>query len=856
FVSTEEGTGIVHTAVMYGADDFELGQKLGLPRKHLVDLQGKFISEVTPWAGLFVKDADPLIIGDLLERGLLYGQEKIRHTYPFCWRCQTPLLYYAKESWFVRMSALRDKLIASNKTIHWYPSYIKEGRFGEWLAEVKDWAFSRERYWGTPLPVWVCEQCQTKKVIGGFEDFPESASGNRYFIMRHGESENNVAGIVTQNGESHLTELGKKQVQAAIQELKRQGSLDLIVASPVLRTQETAALISKALNIPIVTDERIREVELGSFEGKTAAEYNAWWTKSLERTLDRFDTASKGAETLRDLTRRLVDFLKDIDRQYQGKRILMVSHGDPLWVLEGAVRGLSKEGILAFGNTSYIKKGELRAVPFRRLPFGADGLVDPHRPFVDGITFSCACGGTMRRSPEVIDVWFDSGAMPTAQWHYPFENRSKIDGGEAYPADYISEAIDQTRGWFYTLLAVATLLGREAPYKNVICLGHIVDASGKKMSKSLGNVVDPWKIVRAYGADAVRFFMYTISQPGDTKRFDPQDLDRIVKQTFMILWNVLAFWKLYVPKNFQLPITDYRLPITHLMDRWILARLHTLTKIMTERLEAYEVTSAGRAITEFINDLSTWYVRRSRERFKDGSSEAVATLGSVLGTLAKLMAPFTPFLAEQLYRQVTAHCPLPTTHSVHLEDWPKVGEIDAKLLGEMAVIRQVAELGHALRAEAKIRLRQPLADFEIKMPKGTLDQALLDILVNELNVKQAHLVAQVEERQGYILRSEGGLTVALAFEITEELRREGWLREIVRHVNELRKEAKLTIRDRITVYYDAAEAGLASLLASSADELQKATLADRWEAGRGGVGKVLEVDGQSIWLGIDKKGKM
>lgn len=580
FVSTKEGTGIVHTAVMYGADDFELGARIGLPKRHLVGRDGKFTAEAGQFSGLFVKDADPLIIKDLQKHDLLLKEETIRHSYPFCWRCRTPLLYYAKDSWYIKMSDLRDKLIVENAETNWEPEYIKEGRFGEWLREVKDWAISRERYWGTPLPIWECQKCGGFRCLGSFD------------------------------------------------ELKKERSSDF----------------------------------------------------------------------------------------------------------------------------------------------------DPHRPFVDDIELPCeACGGVMKRIPEVMDVWFDSGAMPFAQWHYPFENQEKIDKGEAFPADYISEAIDQTRGWFYTLLAVSVLLDKGRPYKNVICLGHLLDADGRKMSKSLGNIVDPEEMIERYGADAVRWYMYTITTPGDSKRFDEKILREMVQKVFNILWNVQSFYKLYEPTAVgRQPSAD---GWEHVLDRWILARLNVLVRDCTDWLEHFKITESARAIGEFIGDLSTWYVRRSRERMKSG--DGIKILRQVLETISKLLAPFAPFTAEALYQELGG-----SKRSVHLEDWPAVEEtrIDDGLLTEMEQARRVVTLALGQREAAGLNVRQVLNRLTVSGVKFSSEVA--EVIAEEVNVKTIDFV-------------EGDLAVNLETAVTPELRRQGLIREMIRAGNALRKQSGLTIDDRI-----------------------------------------------------------
>ncbi len=607
FVTTEEGTGIVHTAVMYGQDDFVLGQEIGLPKHHLVDLDGKFIKGTDFLASRLVVDEDVAVdvIKDLAHRGLLFAKAKYEHSYPHCWRCQTKVVYYAKDSWYIRMSDLRDKLLSENEKIHWEPDHIRDGRFGEWLREVKDWAFSRERYWGTPLPIWECESCDHRMCIGSFEE---------------------------------LFSLSSRPTLSERSESKGSG-------------------------------------EISNF--------------------------------------------------------------------------------------------------------------DPHRPFVDEIELKCEkCDGTAKRVPDVCDVWFDSGSMPYAQWHYPFENKELVDSGEVFPADYISEAIDQTRGWFYTLHAVGALLGKGMAFKNVICLGHVMDAQGKKMSKSLGNIVEPMEMMQKHGADAVRWYMYTVNQPGDSKRFDEKALQDMVKKNFNILMNVVSFWEMFGEKNRSHRTYEKM----HILDRWILARLHKLTKETTERLEGYIITETVRDLGNFIQDLSTWYVRRSRDRFKgtdeDDKQAAIATLQECLLTLSKLMAPFAPFLSETIYEQVGGE-----KESVHLEDWPAFDAslIKEDLLETMAQTRSIASRGLERRVEAGISIKQVLGKTTLTLPSGELGGDYQELLKDELNVKSI----QIEK---------GEYEVVLDLTLTPELVREGTIREIVRRVNGLRKTTGLTIADRIELF--------------------------------------------------------
>ncbi|MFA6391635.1 MAG: isoleucine--tRNA ligase [Patescibacteria group bacterium] len=674
FVSVDDGTGIVHTAVMYGVDDFELGKEYNLPKHHLIDLEGKFTEEAGSFAGLFVKTADPRIVSDLKDRGLMYWAETIKHTYPFCWRCNTPLLYYAKDSWFIKMTAVRDQLIKNNQAINWVPNHIKEGRFGEWINEVKDWALSRERYWGTPLPIWECDKCVHRICIGSYE-------------------------------------------------------------------------------------------ELAKYSGK-------------------------------------------------------------------------------------------------KLPKS----FDPHRPFIDKVTFKCEkCDGEMKRVPEVLDAWFDSGSMPYAQWHYPFENKNFIDANEAFPADYISEAIDQTRGWFYTLLAVSTLLGKGAPYKNVICLGLILDKKGQKMSKSKGNTVNPMEIINKYGVDALRWYLYTMNQPGESKNFDEIGVNEVVKKQLLILWNVVVFFKTFAKEG----MPEKKILSKHIMDHWILARMHKLVGEVTDSLDKYQITEAGRKIESFVQDLSTWYVRRSRDRFKqpkDSADRMVAleTLKEVLLTLTKILAPFMPFIAETLYQELKSVLnkdKYEWKESVHLEDWPAKDKapVDQGLIEEMQRIRDIAELAHSARAEAKIKVRQPLSQLVIA---SEFKEEFSDILQDELNVKEVTKLHQKHDGKlpggsDWIKKDETEIKISLDITLTDELVEEGILREIVRQINSVRKKAGLTIQDRIAVYYQTDSEYLKKFFEFFESNLLKETLAisvqeyDKKKKAK--FEKVVNVNGKLITVGIEKK---
>jgi isoleucyl-tRNA synthetase len=667
FVTADDGTGIVHTAIAFGEDDYRLGAENGLAVVNPVRLDGTYDERIGPYAGRWVKEADDDLVADLDARGKLLRSERYLHAYPHCWRCGTPLLYYAKPSWYVRTSQLRDRLLAANETVDWHPEHIKHGRFGRWLENNVDWAISRERYWGTPLPVWRCE-----------------------------------------NGHAEC---------------------------------------------------------MGSF---AEAE------------------AKSGAE-----------------------------------------------------------------------------LPDPHRPYVDELTWDCAdCGGEMRRVPEVIDVWFDSGSMPFAQWHAPFENQAKFE--QQFPADYICEAIDQTRGWFYSLLAISTLLFDRAPYETVLCLGHINDPEGRKMSKSLGNIVDPWDVIERHGSDAFRWYFLASKLPWDGYGFSVDTVGEAVRQFLLQLWNTYGFLVRYANVNAteQLdapPATD--------LDRWALSRLAATVGEVGERLDDFDSTRAGQAIAAFVDELSNWYVRRSRRRFWDGDPAAISTLRTCLVTVSQLLAPFTPFVADEIYENLDGAEP-----SVHLCDFPQAGGVvvrDHDLEAAMAVARETVRLGLAARGQAKLKVRQPLRAAVVVAAghERSAIERLGDTVREELNVKELRYVTQADELgsyevkpnyrslgprfgkhmpqvaaavasldpthvadalrdggrvgiavdghdhelgtddlllamkplDGYQLEREGSHAVALELELDDELRREGIAREVVHAVQNARKAAGLAVEDRITL---------------------------------------------------------
>jgi len=683
FVSLEEGTGIVHIAPAYGEIDFEVGEREGLPLIHTVDLDG-FIKTTLPTGltpkkrleiregvtqfmglgaqkldlpgrGKFVKDADKDILDNLKSRGLLFRSERINHAYPFCWRCELPLLYYAKQTWYIKTTAIKERLINGNVEINWYPDYIKLGRFGDWLENNVDWAFSRERYWGTPLNVWRCSSCGNCECVGGVDEL---------------RAQSNLSGLTT-----------------------------------------------------------------------------------------------------------------------------------PL---------------------------------------------DLHRPYMDEITFACPkCGGRMQRVPEVIDCWFDSGAMPVAQWHYPFENEDKFK--QNFPADFICEAVDQTRGWFYSLHAISTLLFNRPCFKNVICLGHVVDAQGEKMSKSKDNVIDPWAVINNYGADALRWYML-VSTPGeDNHRFSTKMLEETIRKFFLTMWNTYSFFTLYanidcfVPQPLTID-SDQPRAFTKL-DNWIISELNQLVSEVSKSMDGYNPTSAARRIEGFVDNLSNWYVRRNRRRFWKSENDsdklaAYTTLYQCLVSLSQLLAPFVPFIAEELYQNLFRSVNSQSRESVHLADFPIADEakINDKLNSDVELAMKISSLGRAARAKAGIKVRQPLSKAVVNVGNEGEKKALESLateVMEEINVKQLVILYEAKEREeskchrdtpDYSVANDARYWVTISTALPPELIAEGVSRELVRHLQNMRRNAKFDITDHIITYYQTKELFIKQVINNFTDYIKQETL--------------------------------
>ncbi|MSQ17203.1 MAG: isoleucine--tRNA ligase [Dehalococcoidia bacterium] len=705
FVSMEDGSGIVHIAPAFGDEDLTLGREKGLAFVQPVDLQG-IVTGSYPFAGKFVKQADPLIMRELQERGLLYRRDVYKHTYPFCWRCDTPLLYYAKSSWYIRTTAVKDKLVSGNQAINWYPEYIQEGRFGEWLRNNVDWAISRERYWGTPIPIWQCPECRGTDCFG------------------------------------------------SVAELR----------------------------------ERVAPRQRGK--------------------------------------------LKDLDL---------------------------------------------------------------HRPYVDDIHLRCStpeCAGQMRRIPEVMDAWFDSGAMPYAQWHYPFDNDTIATDGR-FPADYICEAVDQTRGWFYSLHALGTLLFDQPAYRNVICLGLILDEKGRKMSKRVGNVVAPLGVLDAHGADALRWYLFTASQPGEPRRFSDRLVQETLRRVLLTLWNVYSFFTNYasIDRFHPSQIPAGWKPDNEL-DRWVLSELNVLVGQVDDYLEHYNPTDAGRRLQEFIDHLSNWYVRRSRRRFwkpglstshsSEGDTDKLsgyATLYTCLETVARLMAPLAPFVAEEMYQNLVRSVNPSAPDSVHLAQFPVADEslVDQPLMEATRLAMRICSMGRAARAKAGLKVRQPLADVAVLTRNPQEAQALGPMtsqILEELNVKELRFIDAASDLyqkviaattgrmdavmpgmrmvDGYMVNHEDGYLVAVNTVLTSDLRDEGMVRELVHRIQNLRRDAGFEITDRIITYYQG-PAEIDRVLRRHAEYVQQETLSDKLVAGappEGASAEAQKVEGMEVTLGV------
>ncbi len=783
YVTAETGSGIVHLAPAYGEEDMDLAKKNEIPFIRHVGPDGRFIADVTDFAGLKAKpkedhqSSDILIIKNLAARGLLFSKEKIVHSYPHCHRCETPLLYFALPSWFIKIQDVKKNLLKLNEKINWIPEHLKHGRFQNSMEAAPDWNISRNRYWASPLPFWRCEKCEKTECIGSLEELHQRVfAKNKYVLMRHGESQHNLNDTVSCKPDANntLTEKGRAQVLEAAQGLKKE-EIDVIYCSDLERAKETARIVAEQLGIDqknIFSSSEITELNAGIYNGKTWKEYR----ESFATPQSRFDTAPKDGETLMDLHKRAMKFLYDLEEKQYRKKILVISHGDVLFFMEAGAKGLSKKDLTRdFSTKTKLATAEWRGLSFAPIPHNNNFELDFHRPYIDKITFTCSCGGKMKRITEVIDGWFESGAMPFAQIHYPFENKKKFEAN--YPADFVAEYIAQTRTWFYYMHTVSAILFGKIPFKNVLTTGTVLAEDGTKMSKSKGNFPDPWNMFDKYGVDALRF--YLMSSPlmkSEDLNFSEKGVDEVHKKIILRLKNVVSFFEMY-----STSLSDLRGASKNVLDRWIIERLNVVIAEVATAMDAYELNKALNSIDAFIEDISIWYLRRSRERLKSDNdterNEALSTFRFVLLELTKVMAPFVPFIAEEIYKTVGGE-----KESVHLESWPTtmVTSVDnMALLSDMSETRRVVSLALEARAKAGIKVRQPLSKLYIKSVLFQNKKSCLELILDEVNVKEIVFDPDITAE------------VVLDTDITEELREEGNFREFVRFVQDMRKKAAL-----------------------------------------------------------------